>query len=96
MPDLGFFHRGQRVGAVKVGLNEARLVCSRHDAVTQSVTTQHIVLGRGSIQLYPVQIRYAWPSELELMAKLVGLQLEAPRSSLSSAGPVATSALSHR
>ena len=65
------------MGVVRVGLNEVRLDCSRHDAVTQSVTTQHIVLGSGSIQLYPLQIRYAWPSELDLMAKLVGLQLEA-------------------
>ena len=77
VPDLGRFDRGQRVGVVRVGLNEVRLDCSRHDAVTQSVTTQHIVLGSGSIQLYPLQIRYAWPSELDLMAKLVGLQLEA-------------------
>ncbi len=77
VPDLGRFDRGQRVGVVRVGLNEVRLDCSRHDAVTQSVTTQHIVLGSGSIHLYPLQIRYAWPSELDLMAKLVGLQLEA-------------------
>jgi SAM-dependent methyltransferase len=77
VPDLGRFDRGQRVGVVSVGLNEVRLDCSRHDAVTQSVASQHIVLGSGSIRLYPVQIRYAWPSELDLMAKLAGLQLEA-------------------
>ena len=31
MPDLGFFHRGQRVGAVKVGLNRGapRLFAAR-------------------------------------------------------------------
>ena len=25
--------------------------------------------------MYPVQIRYAWPSELDLMAQLAGLRL---------------------
>ena len=30
--------------------------------------------GRG-VRLYPVQIRYAWPSELDLMARLAGLRL---------------------
>ena len=39
-------------------------------------TTQHMVLGGGRTTLYPVQIRYAWPSELDLMAKLAGLRLE--------------------
>ena len=29
----------------------------------------------GSVRLYPVQIRYAWPSELDLMAQLAGLRL---------------------
>ena len=27
------------------------------------------------IRLYPVEIRYAWPSELDLMARLAGLRL---------------------
>jgi hypothetical protein len=26
-------------------------------------------------KFYPVQLRYAWPSELDLMARLSGLQL---------------------
>jgi hypothetical protein len=29
------------------------------------------------MRLYPVQIRYAYPSELDLMARLAGLQLQA-------------------
>jgi hypothetical protein len=27
------------------------------------------------VRLYPVQIRYCWPSELDLMAQLAGLRL---------------------
>jgi hypothetical protein len=29
----------------------------------------------GGTQLYPVQVRYAWPSELDLMARLAQLHL---------------------
>jgi hypothetical protein len=48
---------------------------SEHDPVSQRVTSQHIVLKETGVSLYPVQIRYAWPSELDLMAKLAGLRL---------------------
>lgn len=27
------------------------------------------------ISLYPVQVRYSWPSELDLMARLAGMRL---------------------
>jgi hypothetical protein len=30
---------------------------------------------RCETRFYPVQIRYAWPSELDLMARLAGLRL---------------------
>jgi len=29
----------------------------------------------GIVRLYPLQIRYAWPAELDLMAQLAGLRL---------------------
>ncbi len=41
----------------------------------QRVVSQHVLLSEQGIRLYPVQIRYAWPSELDLMARLAGLQL---------------------
>jgi SAM-dependent methyltransferase len=77
VPDLSRFDRGQRVSVVNIGPDEVRLDCSHHDAVAQSVTSQHVVLADGRTRLYPVQLRYAWPSELDLMAKLAGLGLEA-------------------
>ena len=43
--------------------------------LTQRVISQKIVITDGSVRLYPVQIRYAWPSELDLMAQLAGLRL---------------------
>jgi SAM-dependent methyltransferase len=76
VPDPSRFDRGQRLSVAKVGVDEVRLECSHHDAAAQSVTTQHVVVTSEKTSLYPVQIRYAWPSELDLMAKLAGLQLE--------------------
>jgi SAM-dependent methyltransferase len=36
---------------------------------------QHVVLAEGGVRLHPGAIRYAWPSELDLMARLAGLRL---------------------
>jgi hypothetical protein len=48
-----------------------------YDPVTQSLSS-HIVRRDedGSTTVLPVQIRFAWPSELDLMARLAGLRLE--------------------
>jgi SAM-dependent methyltransferase len=46
----------------------------RNHPVTQRVTTQHVVIGKEGMMMLPVQLRYAWPSELDLMARLAGLR----------------------
>ena len=46
-----------------------------HDALNQRVISQKVVITNGDVRLYPVQIRYVWPSELDLMAQLAGLKL---------------------
>jgi len=43
--------------------------------VSQRVTSQHLLISESGVRLYPVQLRYAWPAELDLMAQLVGLRL---------------------
>jgi SAM-dependent methyltransferase len=75
VPDLTRFDRGQRVEARQVATDHVRLDTSVHDPVQQRVMSQHVALSAQGIRLYPVQIRYAWPSELDLMARLAGLQL---------------------
>jgi len=51
------------------------LEVSRHDPVGQRVEGQQVHVSAGGISLHPVLLRYAWPSELDLMAKLAGLRL---------------------
>jgi hypothetical protein len=46
-----------------------------YDVVTQRFSSQHYVFAEGRVDAYPVEFRYAWPSELDLMARLAGLTL---------------------
>jgi hypothetical protein len=75
MPDMTRFANGQNFLTNRVGTDQVTLDASLHDPLTQRVTTQHIVLSASGVRLYPIQIRYAWPSELDLMARLAGLDL---------------------
>jgi SAM-dependent methyltransferase len=77
VPDPARFDLGQRVSARRVEVDRVQLDVSRHDPVNQVTIAQHILIGKEGIVLLPVQIRYAWPSELDLMARLAGLRLAA-------------------
>lgn len=75
VPDLGRFDRGQSVRATEVGENEVRIDVSKHDQLMQQVTSQHVLLSETGVRLYPVTIRYTWPSELDMMARVAGMKL---------------------
>lgn len=76
LPDLSRFDRGQRVGVTGVDLDALTLEASAHDAVNQRISTQMVVLTEAEgVRLYPIHLRYVWPSELDLMARLAGLRL---------------------
>jgi SAM-dependent methyltransferase len=75
VPDMTLFSKGQNVKATTVTTNRASLQISRHDPVRQRVKSQHVVFVNDQARLFPVEVRYAWPSELDLMAQLAGLRL---------------------
>lgn len=75
VPDVARFSGRQAVRASKVESDEVRLDVSQWDPVNQSLAVQHVVLTRRGVRLFPVKMRYAWPSELDLMARLAGLRL---------------------
>ncbi len=75
VPNLPRFTRHQNVSAIAIETDEVRLDVSIHDPVTQQIRSQHLLLGESGVRLYPVVVRYAWPSELDLMARLAGLRL---------------------
>jgi hypothetical protein len=75
VPDPTLYDRGQRMSATRVEVDRVQLDASRLDPVTQRVTSQHILISAEGIVLLPVQLRYAWPAELDLMARLAQLHL---------------------
>jgi SAM-dependent methyltransferase len=78
VPDLTRWRNHQALTVTWVALDEVRLDASRHDPVAQRVEAQHLVIRADrTLGMTPVVLRYAWPSELDLMARLAGLRLEA-------------------
>ena len=75
VPDLTRFEGGQAVRAIRVGNDEVRFEVSQLDPASQCVTSQQVALTEEGVRLYPVKLRYAWPAELDLMARLAGLHL---------------------
>jgi hypothetical protein len=47
-----------------------------YDVVDQRLSGQHYYLEDGRMQASPTEMRYAWPAELDLMARLAGMRLE--------------------
>jgi SAM-dependent methyltransferase len=66
----------QYVDAEAIGVDEVRLDVARHDPVAQRLDESHVVLTPAGVRLYPIVCRYAWPAELDLMARLAGLRLK--------------------
>jgi hypothetical protein len=75
VPDVTRFDRSQRVSAITVELEEVQLEATSYDPVGQRSTTQQVFLSPRGVELIPVVIRFAWPAELDLMARLAGLTL---------------------
>jgi SAM-dependent methyltransferase len=75
VPDVTRFKQNQVNWASKVNLDVVELDVGQHDPVTQRVYSQKVVITDGSVRLYPLQIRYCWPSEFDLMAQVGGLRL---------------------
>ena len=76
VPDVARYSAGrQSVRLISMDAQSVRLNAAQLDPVNQRIIAQQIHLGPQGIQMYPAQLRYAWPPELDLMAQLAGLQL---------------------
>jgi hypothetical protein len=74
-PDYLFRLRdNQYVDAEGIEVNEVRLDVARHDPLRQLLNESHILLSRDGVRMNPIVTRYAWPSELDLMARIAGLR----------------------
>lgn len=71
--------RGDGLGlrARRLAKGLAGLVIEDHDPCRQTLSTTQIVISdSGQTRTFPVVHRYAWPAELDLMARLNGMTLE--------------------
>jgi SAM-dependent methyltransferase len=75
VPDLTRFDRGQRLGALDIGVDRLVVEATKVDRAQQLLTGQRVVVTEEGARLYPLKIRFAYPPELDLMARLVGLRL---------------------
>lgn len=75
VPDPARYDRGQRLAVEDVGAHHVMLEASRHDRNAQRVSAAHLVITEGGLRIYPVELRYAWPAELDAMAEQAGLAL---------------------
>ena len=79
VPDVRRFDQyNTRMGVSTIdSVDEHMYEMSVYDPVGQIVSSHVIRRGSdGNTVVLPVQIRFAWPSELDLMARLAGLELE--------------------
>jgi SAM-dependent methyltransferase len=65
----------QYVDAESVDLDRVTLDVARFDRVTQILDESHVTVSTTGITVSPIVTRYAWPSEIDLMARIAGLSL---------------------
>jgi hypothetical protein len=66
---------GQHVDAEDLRTDEVWLDVAKHDPVEQRLVETHVRLRADGIALLPIVQRYAWPAEMDLMARIAGLRL---------------------
>ncbi|MFE9691302.1 class I SAM-dependent methyltransferase [Micromonospora sp. NPDC005806] len=73
--DLTEFDRNQRVTTRAIDEDSVSMEFLQHDPVAQAVTYQRVTFDAAGTTLRPLGLRYCWPSELDLMARLAGMRL---------------------
>lgn len=76
VPDPTRYDRGQRTSTSLLAGDWILMESAVHDPVEQKVRSVHALISAAETRLYPVELRYASPAEIDLMARLAGLRLE--------------------
>ncbi|MBE1530960.1 class I SAM-dependent DNA methyltransferase [Actinomadura algeriensis] len=73
VPELRRLPPGQTIVPFRVG--ETNWAYDRYDCAAQSMSSNYVTVedGRGEFRTFP--FRYVWPSELDLMARIAGMEL---------------------
>lgn len=76
VPDLSPFWRGRDARPLLIAEDRVLFELAEIDPVEQRMRTTRVHASDDGVRLLPANHRYAWPSELDLMARLAGLALE--------------------
>jgi SAM-dependent methyltransferase len=66
----------QHVDAESIEVDAVQLDVLRHDPAKQILDESHVSISSTGVRLNPIVQRYAWPAELDLMARIAGLRLK--------------------
>ncbi len=76
VPDLTRYDRAGRRTSTPLISDERTLIEVSHlDAAAQRMRSQYVVIDDTGIHRYPVEVRFAYPPELDLMARIAGMRL---------------------
>ncbi len=75
VPDHTRWDHGRRLALSRWDADGVEIEAARHDRSAQAIDVQYVALGPGGIGLRPLRLRYAWPAEIDLMARIAGLHL---------------------
>jgi SAM-dependent methyltransferase len=92
-PDPNLLRQASQVIVRDVGTDRVHLIATTRDLLGQMVSSTHVIIDGQGTRLYPVVLRYAWPSELDLMARIAGLRLDERWGDWARARPTATGSL---
>ena len=73
VPELQRLPPGETIRAFEV--SETKWGLDEYDVAKQGLTSHHFEIVDGSLERLSIPFRYAWPSELDLMAQLAGMRL---------------------
>jgi SAM-dependent methyltransferase len=76
IPDLGAFRDGRSLRPVEMGTGRVVLETAELHQVGQIMRTNKTWFDARGARTFPANHRYAWPEELDLMARLAGMRLE--------------------
>jgi SAM-dependent methyltransferase len=76
VPDTSRVEAGEHLAVKEASLDRVRLDASVFDAQEQRLDTTQVRITEDGIRLVHAKLRFAWPPELDLMARLAGLTLE--------------------
>ncbi|HWS46513.1 MAG TPA: class I SAM-dependent methyltransferase [Acidimicrobiia bacterium] len=77
VPDTSLIEKGQSLSVREASLDRVRLDATRFDAQQQRLDTTQVRITEQGVRLVHAKLRFAAPPELDLMAQLAGLTLDA-------------------